>query len=372
MQLFIAAFENVPDPRAENVRHDLGEILIIAFIAVLCGAQGCAEMAEFGRMKLKFFKRFLKLKHGIPSHDTFSTVFRMIDPRSLDAAFGEITARLVAALAKGGVIAIDGKSLKGAYDKGKKSSPRMMVSAYAAGLRLTLATVAAKDGNEVDAALEVIGLIDLKGKIVTGDALHCNRRMVEAIVDKGGDYCIGLKGNQDSLLSDARACLSAADTPKAGAKQPPTAKTETKGHGRIETRVGVVVEAKGLAEHHEFPGLKAFGRVTATREIDGKITTDERIFALSKKLSPAKLLETARAHWQIENALHWQLDVSFGEDAARNRKDHGPANIAVLRRRALDVARLDPAKGSLTTKLKSAGWNHDIMLEMLGRMSQMR
>ena len=240
MQLFIAAFESVPDPRAENVRHDLGEIVIIAFIAVLCGAQGCAEMAQFGRVKLKFFKRFLKLKHGVPSHDTFSTVYGMIDPKALDSAFGQITARLVAALAKGGVIAIDGKSLKGAYDKGKKSAPKMMVSAYAAGLRLTLATVAAKDGNEVDAALEVIGLIDLTGRIVTGDALHCNRRMVKAIVDKGGvdkaivdkgsDYCIGLKSNQRSLLSDARACLSAVDNPKSGAKQPPTAKTETKAH----------------------------------------------------------------------------------------------------------------------------------------------
>lgn len=372
MQLFIAAFDTVPDPRADNVRHDLGELLIIGLVAVLCGAQGCAEMAEFGRVKLAFFKRFLKLKHGVPSHDTFSTVFRMVDPMALDAAFGRMTARLVAALAKGGIIAIDGKSLKGAYDKGGKSSPKMMVSAYAAGLRLTLASVAAKDRNEVDAALEVIGLIDLKGKIVTGDALHCNRRMVETIVEKGGDYCIALKGNQESLLSDARACLGAADAPQAGRKPPPTAKTETKAHGRIETRVGVVVDAKGLAEHHEFKGLKAFGRVTATREIDGKVATDVRIFALSRKLSPEKLLETARAHWQIENALHWQLDVSLGEDAARNRKDNGPANIAVLRRRALDVARLDPSQGSLTTKLKRAGWNNDIMIEMLGRMSQMR
>lgn len=138
--------------------------------------------------------------------------------------------------------------------------------------------------------LEVIGLIDLEGRIVTGDALHCNRRMVKTIIDKGGDYCIGLKGNQESLLSDARACLSAVDKPKAGAKSIASAKTETKGHGRIETRVGVVVEAKGLAEHHEFPGLKAFGRVEATREIDGKITTDVRIFALSRKMPPAKLL----------------------------------------------------------------------------------
>jgi len=377
MQLFVAAFREVPDPRAENTRHDLVEILMIAFLAVPCGARHCSEMAEFGRAKLKLLKRFLQLGHGIPSHDTFSTVLRMLDPKALDAAFGKLTAALLAALAEGGVIAIEpapakagGKSLKGAYDKGDKSSPKMTVSAYAAGLRLTLATVEAEDRNEVDAALAVLGLVDLKGRIVTGDALHCNRRMVDLIVKKGGDYCIALKGNQESLLSDARSCFSAVDKPKPkpGKRQPPTAKTETKAHGRIETRVGVVVEAKGLAEHHEFRGLKAFGRVQATRQIDGKVTTDVRIFALSRKLSPEKLLETARAHWQIENALHWQLDVSFGEDAARNRKDNGPANIAVLRRRALDVARLDRSKGSLTAKLKRAGWDDEFMLKLLNHM----
>ena len=362
MQLFLTVFASVPDPRAENTRHDLAEILLIAFLSVLCGATSCCEMTAFGRAKIKFLKRFLTLRHGIPSHDTFSTVLRMLDPKALDAAFGALTATLVASLAKGGVIAIDGKSLKGAYEKGGASAPRMMVSAYAAGLRLTLATVAAKDRNEVDAALEVLGLIDLKGMIVTADALHCNRRMVEAIVAKGGDYCLTLKRNQESLLSDARACLSKLKP------RHPTARTQTREHGRIETRVGVVVEAKGLAEHHDFPGLGAFGRIEATREVDGKIETDVRIFALSRKLSPGALLATVRAHWQIENALHWQLDVSFREDAARNRKDHGPANIAVLRRRALDVARLDTSKGSLSEKLKRAGWDDDFLLKLLGQM----
>ena len=362
MQLFLTAFESVADPRAENTRHDLAEILIIAFLAVLCGAQHCCEMAAFGRSKIKFLKRFLKLRHGVPSHDTFSTVFRMLDPKALDAAFGSLTARLVAALQKGGVIAIDGKSLKGAYDKGCAHAPTMMVSAFATGLRLTLATVAARKGNEVDAALEVLGLIDLKGMIVTGDALHCNRRMVDAIVAKGGDYCFTLKANQDSLLSDARAAL--------GKVKPehPTAKTETRAHGRIETRVGVVIAAKGLAEHHGFTGLKAFGRIEATRLIDGKVETDVRIFALSRQLSADALLSTVRAHWQIENALHWELDVAFREDAARNRKDHGPASIAVLRRRALDVARTDKSKGSLTEKIKRAGWDDDFLLKLLGHM----
>ena len=141
MQLFLSAFQSVPDPRAENTRHDLVEILVIAFVAVLCGATSCCEMAEFGRTKLRFLKRFLKLKHAIPSHDTFSTVLRMIDPKALDAAFGSLTATLLKALADGGVIAIDGKSLKGAYDKGEAYMPRMMVTAYAADLRLTLASL---------------------------------------------------------------------------------------------------------------------------------------------------------------------------------------------------------------------------------------
>jgi predicted transposase YbfD/YdcC len=150
-----------------------------------------------------------------------------------------------------------------------------------------------------------------------------------------------LKGNQGSLLSDARACLAQADEPK---EEAPCGQDRVSEHGRTETRVAAVVEAKGLAEYHAVPGLTAFGRIEATRVIDGKTETDVRIFVLSRKLSPQALLETARGHWQIENGLHWQLDVSFGEDAARNRKDNGPANIAVIRRRALDVARLDQSR----------------------------
>jgi hypothetical protein len=150
------------------------------------------------------------------------------------------------------------------------------------------------------------------------------------VIAKGGDYCFTLKGNQEGLLWDARACLSKA-------KRHATAKSETRGHGRQETRVGIVVKAPGIAEHHDFPGLKAFGRIEATRVVDGKVETDVRIFALSRALSPQALLATVPAHWDIENGLHWQLDVTLREDAARNRRDNGPANIAVLRRRALDT-----------------------------------
>jgi len=362
MDIFLAAFDDIPDPRAGNARHELDELLVIAFVSVLCGATSCAEMAAFGRAKESVFRDFLTLAHAIPSHDTFSAVFRMIDPKALDAAFGRVLAELAARLGQGDVIAVDGKALRGARDSGESARTRMMVSAYASRLRLTLASLPGDRGGELDAALEVLGLIALKGKVVTADALHCNRRTVAAINAAGGDWCLALKSNQDSLLSDAHACFG-----RLGDDHPVARSADT-GHGRTETRTATVVPAKGLAEHHDFPGLAAFGRIEATRETDGAVTSETRIFALSWLPAPEVLLTTARAHWAIENALHWQLDVSFREDAARNRKDNGPPNIAVLRRRALDVVRQDKSKGSLSIKLKRAGWDDAFLRSLLNNL----
>lgn len=163
-------------------------------------------------------------------------------------------------------------------------------------------------------------------------------------------------------MSDARSCFGKL------APNPPVARQEEAGHGRRETRTATVVSAKGLAEHHNFPRLKAFGRIEATREIDGKVQSETRWFALSWLPAPEVLLTTVRAHWAIENALHWQLDVSFREEAARNRKDNGPDNIAILRRRPLDVARRDAPKNSLSIKLKRAGWDDDFLLSLLKQL----
>ena len=173
----------------------------------------------------------------------------------------------------------------------------------------------------------------------------------------------GAEGQSGELLSDAQSCF--------GKVLPdhPVARQQEAGHGRNETRTGMVVSAKGLAEHHEFPGLQAFGRIGARRETDGKVQTQTRYYALSWVPEPEVFIATSRAHWGIENALHWQLDVSFREDAARNRKDHGPANIAILRRRALDLARRDTSKGSLSIKLKRAGWNDAFLLSLLNQLA---
>jgi len=275
MDIFLSAFEEVPDPRADNARHDFCELLVVAFVAVLCGATSCAEMADFGRAKEHVFRGFLKLKHAIPSHDTFSMVFRLIDPKALDAAFGRVLAGIAALLGDGDVIAIDGKALRGARDKGQSARTRMMVSAYAARLRLTLATAAADNGSELEAAIKVLGLIALKGKIVTADALHCNRRTVAAITGGGGDYCLARSANQDSLLSDARSCFG-----KVAPDHPVAQQDETR-HGRKETRTGTVISAKGLANHHDFRGLRAFGRIESRRETGGIVQTETRHFALS-------------------------------------------------------------------------------------------
>ena len=249
MQIFLSAFEDVPDPRADNARHDLGELLVVAFVAVLCGATSCAEMAAFGRSKERVFRTFLRLRHAVPSHDTFSAVFRMLDPKALDAAFGRVLAEIAGLLGEGDVIAIDGKVLRGSRDRADGGRTRMMVSAYAARLRLTLASVPAEKGGELEAALEVLGLIALKVKVVTADALHCNRRTVAQINARGGDWCLSLKANQDSLLSDARSCFGKL------APDHPVACQQEVGHGRKESRTATVVSAKGLAKHHDFPRM---------------------------------------------------------------------------------------------------------------------
>ena len=170
---------------------------------------------------------------------------------------------------------------------------------------------------------------------------------------------MALKANQATLLSDARARFGQME------EDHPQACTEDSGHGRKEHRTAVVAQARGLAEHHEFPGLEAFGRIEASRETDGKTSSETRYFALSWTPAPEVLLDTVRAHWAIGNALHWQLDMSFREDAARNRTDTSPANIAVLRRRAPDLVRRDTAKGSLSIKLKRAGWDDAFLRSIL-------
>lgn len=363
MQQFASLFAVVPDPRAANARHVFTDILFIALAAVLCGARNCSEMALFGAAKEPLLRQILALPHGIPSHDTFSALFRAVDPDAFAQAFGRFTTAIGQALAaKPGVIAIDGKALKGAFDKGRRHAPRMLVTAWGSQVRLTLAARAAREGNEARAAIELLSLLDLEGATVTADALHCSRDMAAAVIARQGDFVLTLKGNQGPLLAAAEALIEANGGPA------PTAETREAGHGRWELRRATVIAAPELSKAHAFPGLAAIGRIESVREVDGGREETVRLFALSRVLAPAALLGIVRAHWSIETSLHWVLDVVLDEDRQRTRKDHAPENLAMLRRFALNVLRQDKSKGSLTGKMKRAGWNDAFLFNLLAHM----
>lgn len=361
MDRFAECFSPLIDPRKNQAQHDLTEILFIALLATLCGATTCCDIALFGRSKEALLRTILVLEHGIPSHDTFSRVFRILDPKSFEEVFRRFTRAFAAATRIKGVVALDGKALRRAYQSGRSHMPPVMVTAWSAKTRMALANVLAPGNNEAAGALLLIEILQLKGCVVTADALHCHREMAKAIVERGGDYVLAVKNNQPGLLRDAKAAISAAERKKA--KQ---VITEDADHGRKETRTAVVASVKDMAEKHNFPGLKAVARITSKR---GGDKTVQRYFLLTRCYRPAELLRIAREHWGIENTLHWTLDVTLDEDQARSRKDHAPANLAVLRRLALNIARAHPdTKISLRGKLKRAAWDDSFLVNMLLNM----
>jgi predicted transposase YbfD/YdcC len=259
-----------------------------------------------------------------------------------------------------GVVAVDGKSLRRAYEAGQSHMPKMMVSVWAAQTRMVLANALAENNNEADAAMQLIGLVALKGCVVTADALHCHREMAKTIVERDGDYVLAVKNNQPGLLRDAKAALA----PIPDSVEPAT--TQDNRRGRKETRSAIVTSAKGMAKKHDFPGLKAVARIISRRGTDKPL---ERYFLLSRHYKPEELLRIVRAHWTIENTLHWTLDVVLDEDLARTRKDYGPQNLAVLRRMALNIARAHPDnKTSLNLKLMRAAWDEDFLFQLIRNM----
>ena len=363
MDHFVALFEGVPDPRAENARHELCELLFIALAATLCGAESCADMAEFGRAKQAALRRVLRLAHGIPSHDTFSRVFRLLDPERFEAAFrGFMAAFAAAAPRTDGVVALDGKSLCAAFEAGARSTPLHLVSAWAADGRLVLGQRLAQGRAEVEAALELVGLLRLEGTIVTADALHCHREMAQAIRDRGGDYALAVKGNRGPIYEAAKALVDGAE-PQAETRRAEQA------HGRFEERRCVVAAVPPeLAKRLKFPGLAAVARLDGLRRLDRREERVTRYFLLSRQLAPDAALNVVRSHWGIENRLHWVLDVVFDEDRARARKDHAAVNLALLRRLALNLLQSDPYKASIRRKIKRAGWQDEYLFTLLTQM----
>jgi predicted transposase YbfD/YdcC len=361
MEGFSACFEGLEDPRTGNAgRHDLLEILIIALCTVLSGGQTAVDMAEFAQDKEAFLRGFLKLEHGVPSHDTFSRVLRLLDPDQFRACFQHFMERF--AETAQGIIAIDGKTLRRSFDRASAKSALHMVAAWGCDQRLVLAQVATDaKSNEITAVPRLLELLSLKGTIVTVDALNCQRDIAHQIVDQSGDYVLALKGNQGTLHRDVMLFLDDPET------RPTSTHTTVDGdHGRIETRTCTVSTDIGwLQEDHQWPGLAAVGKVIRTREIEAKVTTETAYYLLSAPLSAERFCQAARSHWAVENSLHWCLDVIMNEDNARNRLDNGPYNLAILRHMALNLLRKEPSKGSLRVKIKRAGWNDAYLAKVL-------
>ena len=366
MQKFRKMFRGLPDPRAANAYHDLLDIIGIALAATLCGAKGATDMALFARSKEKVLRQLLPLEHGIPSHDTFGRVLRALDPQ----AFGKTFRTFTTAFAKAngikltGVVAIDGKALRGAYERGKSATPLHMVNVFAAEARMALASRKAPGRNEAKGALEVLCMLSLEGSIVTGDALHCNRPFAETVLRRGGHYTLALKQNQGKLF-DAVARRFARTGKRSIAKR-----LELSTHDRHESRRATVIRDTSVAAANRFPGVVAVARITSRRRLHGRRADKPavRYYLLSKYIAAKRLLQIVRSHWGIENRLHWILDVVFDEDGNRTRKDNGPENLATLRRFAINIIRSHPDPISMRQKVKRAGWDDAFLLDLLSHM----
>lgn len=364
--LILDVLDEIPDPRRYNAVHDLTEVLFTAFAAMLCGAAHCTEMAVFAETRLELLRQFVPLKAGAPSHDTFSRVFAALDPVGFTAAFQRLMTAFgdQARTDLRGQVAIDGKSLRRAYQKGRAHMPPLVVTVFDCETFMSLSQAVAGDGGEAEAAIAALRLLSLKGRTVTGDALHCHKRLTQTVHGAGGDYVLAIKGNQSKLAKEAADALDKA------AANPRTAIAETHddAHGRDEVRRCIVTPFRQSPGKNNLEGLLAVARVEAWRASGDKTTHKVRAYALSRRMTPAEVLRTVRGHWQIENNLHWQLDLLMAEDQTRNRKDNGPANLAALRRLTLNVLRAEPSKIPLSHKRLKAKWDSNQLLRLMTHM----
>lgn len=358
-------FSILPDPRKTNhsrIRHELLDIIIIAILAVICGADSWVEIAAFGRKKEKWLKRFLKLPNGIPSHDTFGRVFSLLDPTAFERCFSAWV-KTVRKKMKGEIVSLDGKSARRSH--GKLEKPLHLVNAFAAesGMVLGQRKVDGKT-NEITAIPELIDMLYLKGCIVTIDAMGTQGWIVEKIIEKKGDYVLAVKGNQERLMEDI---IRSFETP-AILHASDSCKTSKSAHGRDEIRECFVTEELGgIRDRDRWDGLRSIAKVTCTRTVDGRTSVESRYFISSLAPDAEELLKAVRSHWKVENTLHWSLDVAFREDESRVRIGHAGQNLALVRKLALNLLRNEKtAKGGLKAKRLQAGWDDEYLLTVLG------
>ncbi len=355
-------FATLQDPRRvrRRCRHRFLDIIIIAICAVIANCDDWQEIEIFARGRLDWFRRFLPLPHGVPSHDTFERIFDRIDPRAFQACFQEWIGAL-AACVDVRQIAIDGKTLCGSATS--KLGPLHLVSAWATEQHLSLAQLTVAEGsNEIPAIPKLLELLDVNGALVSLDAGGCHKAIAQKILDRGGDYVLVVKDNQPKLLAAIQEHMGAAFdglVDDCSERQ-----TTDQGHGRQELRIYTTCPAPAELQA-DWPGLKVIGTCYHERTVQGKTSTEMRYFIGSKAAGARYYGKALRHHWRIENCCHWQMDVTFGEDASRIRKRHAAENFALLRRLALSLLQQYPVKRSVKCKRLAACLDPTILEEIL-------
>jgi len=361
----MSCLTEINDPRmpSNGTLHDFREILVIAIAAMLSDSDSVEDIAFWARTKEAWLRRFLVLKNGIPSEETFLRIFRVLDPQQFEVVFRRWVSSVVGAL--NGTIAIDGKTVRGSGNGGETAIH--MVSAFATDLGVVLGQekVASKS-NEITAIPELLEALYLKGFLVSIDAMGCQKSIARQITAKGGDYLLMVKGNQPSLM-DAIESTFIDQHEAAGVDRQSQVE---KSHGRLVGQIASVLPAQGVVDLTDWPKCKTIGRIDSLRKVGDKESgLERRYYISSRNLSAEQLAAAVRAHWGIENRLHWVLDVSFGEDGSTIRKDNAPQNLSLLKKIVLNLIRLDTTdktKASLRLKRKKSAWDDDVRMNMLG------
>ena len=355
------AFKSLKDPRIHrNKKHKLLDIIILSILAVLCGAESYDSIALFGKENFEFLKQFLELRNGIPSHDTINRVFQLLNPRQFERCFISWAQGLKDDGIMERVIAIDGKTVRGSKDSFHHQSALHSVHAWSVeeGICLGQMECGAKT-NEITTIPQIIDLLDIKGNIISIDAMGTQTAIAKKIIENGGDYILAVKGNQGTLEEEVHATCKR-NTPVSDRV------TVEKGHGRIETRRCEVFE-KGLIVDfdHRWESLNTVVKITSTREFpSGKKEKQERFYISSLK-TDNDFNRCIRSHWGVENNLHWALDVTFREDEQRKRAKHAAKNFAIVRKIALNLLKKETGKESLRTKRLKAAWSRKFLISLL-------
>jgi predicted transposase YbfD/YdcC len=360
-------FGEIDDPRQSGkVWYPLEEMLLLCLLAVLAGAESWVEIAEFGKKKLEFLQRFRPFQNGTPSHDQLGDLFAALDAEAFQRCF----IAWVGSLTKLGpdIVAIDGKTLRRAYQEGGAKAPIHMISAWSSRQRLVLGQAKVADkSNEITAIPDLLDLLTLKGAIVTIDAMGCQKEIAEKIKERGADYVLALKGNQGTLQQDVE--LFFTEQKARNFEDTTISRHETleKSHGRIETRTYTAIDdIAWLTERHDWSGLKSIVMVDSSREIiGGKTESETRFYISSLSADGERQGEAIRGHWGVENSHHWVMDMVFRDDECRIRKHNAPANFATIKHIASNLMRRAEGKQSMRVKRRLAAWDDDYLASLI-------